>query len=189
MYGLINSAMQDMIVDKFGADQWAAIHAHSKVPEDAFLSMRSYDDALTYQLVASASEVLEAPVDTCLEMFGLYWVEEIATKSFAPLMETTGTHTIDFLNNLNALHDRISSTFTDYVPPEFQVEDTGEGSCHFRVHYYSKRDGLTAFVVGLLQGLADHFGDRLEIIGVDIQPQDPSGTHSIFELKVERAAA
>jgi guanylate cyclase soluble subunit beta len=188
MYGLINSAMQDMIVAKFGEQQWAAIHEHSKVPEDSFLSMRSYDDALTYQLVESASEVLEAPVDTCLEMFGLYWVEEIAAKSFAPVMETTGTHTIDFLSNLNALHDRISSTFTDYVPPEFKVEP-GELDNQFRVHYLSKRDGLTAFVVGLLRGLADHFDDDLEIIGVDIHPQDPSGTHSIFELKVERNAA
>jgi guanylate cyclase soluble subunit beta len=191
MYGIINSAMQDMIVDKFGAAQWEEIHAHSKVPEDAFLSMRSYDDAITYQLVTSASEVLEAPVDACLEMFGLYWVEEIAAKSFAPLMDTTGTHTIDFLNNLNALHDRISSTFTDYVPPEFQVEapEPGQPENHFRVHYFSKRDGLTAFVVGLLKGLADHFGDQLEIVGVDIQPQDPTGTHSIFDLVVDRGSA
>jgi hypothetical protein len=71
MYGLINSAMQDMIVEKFGEEQWATIHAHSRVPEDSFLTMRSYDDALTYQLVSSASEVLKAPVDTCLEMFGV----------------------------------------------------------------------------------------------------------------------
>jgi guanylate cyclase soluble subunit beta len=149
--------------------------------------MRSYDDAITYQLVTSASEVLQAPVDACLELFGVFWVEEIAAKSFAPLMETTGTHTIDFLNNLNALHDRISSTFTNYVPPEFQVETMDETTGLFRVHYFSKRDGLTAFVVGLLRGLAKHFADELEIIGLDIHPQNP-GTHSVFELRVTRSS-
>jgi guanylate cyclase soluble subunit beta len=190
MYGLINSAMQDMIVDKFGAAQWEEIHAHSKVPEDSFLTMRSYEDAITYQLVTSASKVLGAPVDTCLEMFGVYWVDEIATKSFAPLMEATGQHTIDFLNNLNALHDRIASTFTDYVPPEFRVDkqDPEAPENRFRVHYFSKRDGLTPFVVGLLQGLADHFGDHLEIVAVDIQTPETGGTHSIFDLIVERPA-
>jgi guanylate cyclase soluble subunit beta len=186
MYGLINSAVQDMIVAHFGQEQWEDIHAHSQVPDDSFLSMRSYDDAITYQLVTSASEVLQAPVDTCLELFGMFWVKEIAAKSFAPLMEATGTHTIDFLNNLNALHDRISSTFTNYVPPEFQVEIMDEATGLFRVHYFSKRDGLTAFVVGLLKGLAKHFQDELEIIGLDIHTQNP-GTHSVFELRVKRS--
>ncbi len=188
MYGLINSAMQDMVVAHFGQEQWESIHRHSQVPDDSFLTMRSYDDAITYQLVTSASDVLGAPVDDCLEMFGVFWVEEIATKNFAPLMETTGTHTIDFLNNLNALHDRISSTFTNYVPPQFEVEDIDPAKGEFRVHYYSKRDGLTAFVVGLLKGLARHFDDQLEIIGLDVHPQNP-GTHSVFELLVTRGSA
>ena len=103
-------------------------------------------------------------------------------------METTGTHTIDFLANLNALHDRIASTFTNYVPPQFEVEEIDVASGKYRVHYFSKRDGLTAFVVGLLKGLAKHFDDRMEIIGLDIHPQNP-GTHSVFELLVVRSAA
>jgi hypothetical protein len=188
MYGLINNAMQDMVVTRFGEDQWQAIHRHSGVGEERFLSMRSYDDATTYELVAAASDILSTPVDDCLEMFGQWWVAEVATKSFAPLMETTGRSTIDFLNNLNLLHDRIASTFTNYVPPEFQVEDIDATNGRYRVHYRSRRDGLTAFVVGLIRGLATHFRDRLEIIGIDIHPQAP-GTHSIFDVAVERADA
>ena len=62
MYGLINSALQNMIRDKFGDEEWEKVLAASGVPEDSFLTMRSYDDALTYQLAGAASEVLGAPV-------------------------------------------------------------------------------------------------------------------------------
>ena len=87
MYGLINSALQGMVRDKFGDEQWEKVLAASGVPEDSFLTMRSYDDALTYQLAGAASEVLGAPVETCLEMFGEYWVLEVAAKSYGMLMD------------------------------------------------------------------------------------------------------
>lgn len=188
MYGLINSAMQDMIVSHFGEERWRDIHRHSGVAEDSFLSMRSYDDAITYRLVDSAARVLETPAEDCLEMFGRWWVAEVATKAFAPLMDATGTTTVDFLNNLNQLHDRIASTFINYVPPEFRVEVLDAAAGRYRVHYLSTRDGLTPFVVGLLGGLAQHFGDRLAITQLDVNRQAP-GTHSVFELVLERGAA
>ena len=50
MYGLINSSLQSMIRDKFGDEQWDKVLIASGVPEDSFLSMRSYDDAITYDL-------------------------------------------------------------------------------------------------------------------------------------------
>ena len=61
MYGLINSSLQSMIREKFGEEQWNNVLKASGVPEDSFLSMRSYDDAITYDLVGAASEVLGAP--------------------------------------------------------------------------------------------------------------------------------
>ena len=74
MYGLINNSLKDMIRDKFGEEKWQEVLNTSGVPEDSFLTMRSYDDALTYSLAGAASDVLGAPVDACLEMFGEYWV-------------------------------------------------------------------------------------------------------------------
>ena len=80
MYGLINSALQNMIRDKFGDEEWEKVLAASGVPEDSFLTMRSYDDALTYQLAGAASEVLGAPVETCLAVpDGLSMIEAAAT--------------------------------------------------------------------------------------------------------------
>ena len=181
MYGLINSALQGMIREKFGDDQWGKVLAASGVPEDSFLTMRSYDDAITYDLAGAASKVLGAPVAACLEMFGEYWVLETASKSYGALMDAAGGDLVEFLNNMNALHDRITGTFLDYVPPEFQVENLANG--RHRIHYISKRQGLTPFVIGLLKGLAMRFESDLEIHSQEAIAV-ASGEHTVFEVTV-----
>lgn len=183
MYGLVNSALQDMIVTHFGEEQWRSIQSHSGVPDQTFLTMRRYDDDVTYRLVGSAAELLKTPVDDCMEMFGRHWVSAIATRNFAALMEATGNDTVSFLQNVNALHDRITSTFLDYVPPEFRLDEIDGDARRYHVHYRSERKGLTAFVTGLLHGLATHFGDRIEIYSVTID-DDGEGTHSVFEVSI-----
>ena len=180
MYGLINNSLKGMIIEKFGEEQWQGVLKSSGVPEDSFLTMRSYDDSVTYALAGAASEVLGAPLEVCLEMFGEYWVLETATKSYGMLLNAAGQDMVEFLENMNNLHDRITSTFLDYVPPEFFVEEKGDNHL---VHYVSKRDGLAPFVVGLLKGLAKRFGNEIDILSqteVDVD----QGTHTIFEIKL-----
>ena len=181
MYGLINNAMQSMIRGKYGDDQWDKIQATSGVPEDSFLTMRSYDDAITYDLVDAAAEVLGESVEACLEMFGEYWVLEIATKVYGPLMDASGDGMMEFLGNMNTLHDRITGTFLNYTPPEFEVEELGDQ--RYRIHYISVRKGLVPFVVGLLRGLSLRFTSELEIHSQEEVDVD-EGTHAIFEISV-----
>ncbi len=181
MYGLINSALQNMVRDKFGEEKWLEVLERSGVPEDSFLTMRSYDDAITYQLAGAASEVLGAPVEACLEMFGEYWVQETASKSYGTLMDASGDTMVEFLQNMNALHDRITGTFLNYVPPEFTVEEIE--APRYKIHYMSKRKGLTPFVDGLLKGLALRFGSELEIHSRD-DVEAGEGTHTIYEVSV-----
>lgn len=181
MYGLINSALQNMIREKFGEEEWDRVLEASGVPPDSFLTMRSYDDKITYDLAHAASEVLGAPVDACLEMFGEYWVLETATKSYGPLLDAAGGDMVSFLNNMNALHDRITSTFLNYRPPEFQVEDRDKG--FYRIHYMSEREGLVPFVVGLLKGLAKRFECQIDILKQE-QLKTAEGTHAVFEVHI-----
>jgi guanylate cyclase soluble subunit beta len=86
---------------------------------------------------------------------------------------------------MNALHDRITGTFLNYIPPEFRVE-TLPGNRH-RIHYISQRQGLTHFVVGLLRGLAARFDTSLEVHSVTQQEVD-SGSHTVFDVTVNANA-
>ena len=181
MYGLINSSLQSMIREKFGEETWNKVLSTSGVPEDSFLSMRSYEDAVTYDLVGASSAVLGAPAEDCLEMFGEWWVLETAAKSYGTLMDAAGQDLVQFLTNMNALHDRITGTFINYVPPEFRVESLEKG--RHRIHYISTRQGLTPFVVGLLKGLAVRYDSELEIHSQSAVPVT-SGEHTVFEVTV-----
>ena len=180
MYGLINNSLKDMIIQQFGEEKWQRVLAVSGVPEDSFLSMRRYDDSITYDLAGAAARVLGAPVAACLEMFGEHWVLETASRFYGMLLDSAGQDMLAFLTNLNALHDRITSTFLDYVPPEFMVEQQGE---HHLIHYRSTRQGLTPFVVGLLKGLAVRFNSRMTILRQTAM-EVPQGEYTVFEVEI-----
>lgn len=181
MYGLINNSLKDMVLDRFGEEKWQEVLETADVPADSFLAMRSYDDAITYSLAGAAADVLGASVDDCLEMFGEYWVLETATKSYGVLLDAAGSDMLEFLGNMNALHDRITSTFVSYVPPEFYVEKNNDS---VQIHYISSRKGLTPFVVGILKGLATRFEHTLTILEqseIDVE----EGTHTIFDVELK----
>jgi hypothetical protein len=180
MYGLIHNGLKSMIVEKFGENQWHKVLSTSGVSEDSFLTMSCYDDSITYSLLGPVSDVLGAPLEACLEMFGEYFILEIATKSYDQLLNATGQDMIEFLSNTNALHDRITSTFHNYTPPEFFLE-TKEN--HHLLHYLSQREGLTPFVVGLIKGIAKRFDSTVTIISQSEVPSD-HGEHTVFELEI-----
>ena len=182
MYGLINKALRDMVLDNYDEETWQQILEKSGVPDDSFLTMRSYDDGITYDLAGAASEVLGAPVEKCLELFGEYWLTEAAPNSYGKLLDAAGETVFEFLENLNVMHDRITSTFIDYSPPQFFVERRSDKEA--LVHYKSVREGLTPFVVGLFKGMGKRF--NLDIKITDIQRQDvESGEHTSFLVNIE----
>lgn len=182
MYGLINSSLQNMIRKNFGDGTWDKIISESGVPLDSFLSMRSYDDEITYKLVGATSTVLNTPASECLRLFGHHWVLEVAGKSYGPLLDAAGNDMVEFLRNMNALHDRISGTFVEFVPPQFKVEEVTDG--HYNIHYLSTREGLSPFVYGLLEGLAIRFNSELTILKQTDVPVE-NGEHTVFEVMVE----
>ena len=163
MYGLINKALKTMIMDGHGEDTWNSILKKSGVPEDSFISMERYNDDITYALVDATSEVLEAPAEACLELFGHYWATVTAPSAYEMLFDSTGETLFEFLENINSLHDRITSTFIGYIPPYFiATADKNK----MELTYESKREGLTPFVVGILKGLAERFEVNIEFESV-----------------------
>jgi hypothetical protein len=165
MYGMINDAVRGLVTSAFGADKWTKIHQRAGVDE-SFVSMKTYDDDVTYRLVAAASEELDLSPEQVLTAFGEYWVEQVATVAYSQLMNQTGTGFKDFLANLDVMHQRMKSTFPDYQPPSFRVIETSQPG-RLQVDYYSNRPGLLPFVIGLLHGLSRHFDEEIEIEHVD----------------------
>lgn len=180
MYGLINKALRTMVVDSHGEEVWEQIQEKSGIKDEAFLSMERYEDSVTYAFVGAASEVLQAPAEQCLEIFGHYWATVTAPEAYGMLMDATGTDLVGFLRNVNSLHDRITSTFIGYIPPYFEVD---ESSDEVILRYESKREGLTPFVIGLVKGLAERFDQKVSF--GEVQKLDSNeGEISLIHFKV-----
>ena len=90
MYGLVNKAVEELVCSRFGEEAWETIKRKAGVEIDAFVSMDSYPDDVTYKLVAAASEVLAMPSDDILKAFGEYWVLYTAREGYGELLKMSG---------------------------------------------------------------------------------------------------
>ncbi|MSR41305.1 MAG: heme NO-binding protein [Phycisphaerales bacterium] len=167
MYGLVNKAVEGLIRSKYGDETWGKIRSEVGVPDEPFISMGSYDDAVTYNLVGVTCTVLNLPADVVLEEFGKYWVLFTGEAGYGRLLENAGTSFPTILRNLDALHTRVKLSFPNLQPPSFRVAEESEQS--LVLHYHSHRAGLAPFVVGLLKGLASRFNVDAEITHVRVE--------------------
>lgn len=161
MYGLVNKAVQDLVVTQFGADKWREIKQKAGVGVAAFVSMDPYPDQVTYGLVAAASEVLDLPPEKVLEAFGEYWTVYTAREGYGEMLSLAGKSFVEFLQNLDSLHARVGLSFPQLTPPSFRCSDVTDGS--LRLHYYSSRRGLAPLVVGLIRGVGRLFDTSVEV--------------------------
>ncbi len=161
MYGLINVAIRDLVTSQFGEEQWEQILDKSGADETAFIRMEENDDAVTYSLVAAASEVLELSAEQVLEAFGEYWTLFTAEEGYGHMLDSAGSTLPEFLQNLDILHTRVGTMYPGLKPPQFDCSNMTSNSLD--LHYRSEREGLDPLVVGLLKGLGKRFNQSVTI--------------------------
>lgn len=178
MYGIVNKAIEDLVIEGFGQEKWDEVKKRSKVDVDFYLNNEPYDDSHTFQLAIAASEVLSLPLDDVLFAFGEYWVLKTGKEKYGHLMEAGGENLQEFLVNLPNFHNRIMLLFPKLMPPEFKISDIEENS--LKVHYFSMREGLAVFVKGLLSGLSKMYNVKTEI--TMLQSRNEGANHEIFKI-------
>lgn len=176
MYGMVNKAVQDLLVTNHGEDVWHRIRSKAGLQDEVFISTESYPDEVTYKLVAAASEVLNLPAESILNEFGRWWVLKTAKHGYGHLLTAGGRDLGEFLQNLPSFHTRVSMVFAALQPPEFRCTKVAPGQV--RLHYMSHRRGLSAFVIGLLEGLGEMFAVAVQI--VHEQQADGGADHDVF---------
>lgn len=180
MYGLVNQAFHDMIVERFGKEVWKDIQDLSGVFDEVFISTMPYEDNLTYELIGATNERTNLPVSEILEEFGVYWILNTGHRKYGELMRAGGSDFTEFLLNLPRFHDRIMLIYPKMSPPEFRVEKLGERS--FSLHYFSSRAGLSFFVIGLIKGIAKMFDEEIQIELVE--SKEGKNYHDRFEISL-----
>ncbi len=184
MYGLVNKAVEDLVVTQFGRHKWDEIKRRAEVSVEAFVGMNSYPDEITYRLVGAASEVLGLPPDKVLEAFGEHWILYTAKEGYGELLDIGGSSFVEFLQNMDNLHGRVQLTFPELKPPTLKCTDIGEKS--MRLHYHTEREGLAPMMVGLLKGLGKRFGTPVDVTHDKVRGQ--GSDHDEFVIHFLKAA-
>ncbi len=155
MYGMINISIREMITESHGFETWNKIKTLSGSQAEEFVSMSTYPDAITYQLVSSATQVLNISANELLENIGEYWIIHTANQGYGAILDMAGNNMVDFLKNLNTMHRGVANTMPEMVIPIFEVTDETKGS--IVLNYHSKRKGLEPMVLGLIKGLGKRY--------------------------------
>lgn len=178
MYGLVNRAVEDLVVSNFGEEKWESIKAKAGVEEEAFISNQGYPDEITYALVGAAVEVLGIPADQVLIAFGEHWVLKTAAENYGPMMKSGGRTLGEFLTNLPNFHTRVAMLYPNLQPPRFTCSDQSDTS--MRLHYHTHRPGLTMFVLGLVQGLGKLYNTPMTC--TIAERKDAGADHDVFDI-------
>lgn len=179
MYGMVNRAIEDMVVSTQGTAAWEKVKSHAGIDVDVFISHDPYPDEVTYRLVASASEVLSVPAEDLLEQFGRFWVLNTAERGYGEMMRAGGRSLPEFFENLPGFHTRVAMIFPELIPPRFECTDRTPFS--LRLHYHTKRPGLSRFTRGLILGLGERFGTQITVTQTDFKVGGDD--HDIFLIE------
>lgn len=180
MYGMVNQGIRTFISDNHGPEVWADICDDAGITTDAFESTVTYDDAVTYKLVGSISKCLKLEPGTVLEVFGRFWPHFASETPIGKLIHFGGDNLVDVLDNLDDLHTRVNMSMPDLRPPSFDLEQVDDG--RYILHYFTDREGLAPMVIGLVRGLAEQFGQKIEIEPADCRTK--GAEHDTFNLTI-----
>ena len=179
MYGMVNKAIEEMMLLHHDEATWERIKAQAGVDVDVFISNDGYPDELTYHLVDAAAETLAIPAEQVLQAFGEHWVLVTAEEGYGELMGAGGRTLEEFLRNLPGFHARVALIFPNLKPPTFKVANVTANSLD--LHYYSRRAGLQSFVIGMVQGLAKRFATTVEVSV--LADRSAGADHDVFLVK------
>jgi len=169
MYGLLNKGIEALVVNQYGEDTWEKIKEKAGFKGN-FLNMEVYDDAVTYNLVGAATEVLNVDINTLLVEYGKSWVKFTMEKGYGQMLNMAGKDFPTFLKNLNNLHERVGHTYPKLKPPRFKTTVINDES--LRLEYHSIRPGLAPVVEGILYGLGERFKISAELERTKTQDND-----------------
>ena len=161
MYGLVNKAIKDLVVENHGQEKWEEICTSVGFEESDFISMSPYPDKLTYDLVGAASKILKTDANAILEAFGEYWILYTAEQGYGDLLDLSGSSFTEFLGNLDMLHLRINNMMPELKAPLFSTQNETNNSVELR--YKSHRKGLVPMLLGLIKGLGKRFNMVVQI--------------------------
>uniref|UniRef100_F6YD09 Guanylate cyclase soluble subunit beta-1 n=1 Tax=Ciona intestinalis TaxID=7719 RepID=F6YD09_CIOIN len=180
-YGFVNYALEQLVLRNFGEEIWNEIKREADLHiQGQFIQRIIYDDICTFDLVKAAVKVLKTDSGKILELFGNFFFQFCEESGYDVILRVLGSSVREFLENLDALHDHLSSVYPGMRAPSFRC--TGNGSDDtLTLHYYSERDGLEDIVIGIVKAVTKQIHKTETEVKV-IKQKDETCDHVQFEI-------
>jgi predicted hydrocarbon binding protein len=159
--GIIMNQFQRFVVSRFGRQAWPQLTAAAGIPlGDELLPVdATYPDSYLSALVPAASKATGIAVPKLLEQFGVFLAPTLL-RVYAPLLNPDW-RTLDVIANTEtAIHRVVRQRNPTAAPPELRVSRYGPDE--LSIDYRSQR-GLCFVAEGIVRGIADHFGEPVEL--------------------------
>ncbi len=181
MYGLINKAVHGYLQNNYGEQAWKKIAGAVGIHHYGFISLETYPDELTYDLVMEASRTLAVSPESILEGLGEYWITFTAFEGYGDFFARHNKNIIEFLEHLNAMHVRLMLLHPEMRIPKFELKKQSTDT--FELHYFSERKGLAPMVKGLLIGLSKKFSQPMAITQLTSASSEDAA-HDVFRIEL-----
>jgi len=142
-----------------GSTTWARLRSTVTTASKTFLPSKAYPDEDAVSLLSSIAEVTGTPLADLTERFGGFIAPHLV-KVARGVIEPSW-RTLDLIENTEqVIHAMIRTTTPEAAPPVIQTVRVAPDEIHL---VYTSPRKLCRLAVGLMHGLAYHYGEKLEI--------------------------
>lgn len=161
MYGVIFTFLKEYVTERHGGNAtWQALLKANGHGYKMYFPVQDYPDEEIVAIANTAASALGLPLTAVLEDFGTYVGPRL--MSFYPMyLQGKANNTFQLIEHAGAnIHDAIHRHNPERKPP--QLSGVRESDNVLVIHYRSHRK-MCPVVRGIVRGLAQHFGENLDI--------------------------
>jgi predicted hydrocarbon binding protein len=161
MKGVIFNLLEQVVAAQHGAETWEGL-LDTAGARGVYTAVGSYEDAELEALLAAATTTLGVTRAEALRWFGRAAMPELATRYpgfFTP--HQTGRTFVLGLNSV--VHAEVRKLYVGAGCPRFDIREDGPA---LFMGYHSPRR-MCALAHGFLEGLADRYGETVEVEHVE----------------------
>lgn len=157
MYGIVNAAVQSLVVKVAGEKAWSEIVESIGFAGSLTDESENYSDEITINIALAICDYLNMELNDLLQLLGKHWISYTEEQGWHQHFKPSGNNFIEVLEGLDSLHARVKDAMPDGSMPAFAVSSCEQG---YKLEYHSTRDIFAPLVLGILNGLAESFDEH-----------------------------
>lgn len=173
MHGVIFDELESFVTEEYGPDAWDDLLETADTDHEAFLPTQAYPDSDLVEIVKTASESTDEPVQDLLYAFGEYTASDLLEMYEVQIADEWGY--LDLISNTEEqIHKVVRRDMPEAEPPELQTKRVSEDEV--RIRYASERQ-MCSVLEGIATGMASAYGTRADISQAQCMLEGASECH------------